>query len=178
MGFLLYMNTLWIKRQYIVDLLYMYVLWIKRQLIVDLHSCFTIYYGISIVHECIVDQETIHCRLTIHVCIVDQETIRCGLAQLLYYILKRMEKHSRNTIYLLWTQTHCPVDDTVTIEYLHCERHCSTLEAFLSCVFSQELRLGTWPSLPKAVGSGFSSRTQRCWVWLTSQTQNTFKRCQ
>jgi hypothetical protein len=28
-GFLLYMNALWIKRQFIMDLLYMYVLWIK-----------------------------------------------------------------------------------------------------------------------------------------------------
>jgi hypothetical protein len=136
MGFLLYMNTLWTNRQFIVDLLYMYVLWTKRQLIVDLHSWFTIYYGISIVHECIVDQETIHCGLTIHVCTVDQKTISCGLAQLLYYILKRTEKHCRNTVYLLWTQTHCHVDDTVTIEYLHCERHCSTLGAFLSYVFS------------------------------------------
>jgi hypothetical protein len=39
------------------------------------------------IHECIMDQETIHYGLTIYVCIVDKVTINCGLAQLLYYIL-------------------------------------------------------------------------------------------
>jgi len=63
-----------------MDLLYIYTLWAKRQLIVDLHSCFIIYYGISSIHECIVDQETIHYGLTIHVCTVNQETINYGLA--------------------------------------------------------------------------------------------------
>ena len=64
----------------------------------------------------------------------------------------------------LWPQSIYTVDDTV-----------APWGAFLSCVSSQELQLGAWPSLPQAAGSGFGSRTQRCWVWLTSQIQNTFK---
>jgi hypothetical protein len=40
--------------------------------------------------------------------------MNCGLAQLLY--IKKLEK---NTIDLLWMQTHCTMDDTVVIDCLH-----------------------------------------------------------
>jgi hypothetical protein len=110
-GFLLYMNALWTKRQFTVDLLYMYVLWTKRQLTVDLHSCY-----------------------------------------------RYIKTHRKNTIDLLWMQTHCIVNDTVAINCLHCRWHCSTLRALpLLCFWSRIASRGV-------VFFVFSAKS--CWVWL------------
>ena len=66
----------------------------------------------------------------------------------------------------LWTNKQLPVD---LLLYMHAlwikiqltmDDAVAPQEAFLSCVFSQELWLGAWPSLPKPSSSGFDSRTQ------------------
>jgi hypothetical protein len=93
---------------------------------------------------------------------------KCGLAQLLLYILKHM-----GIFYCT-----CTVDQD-TINY---RQHYSTLGAFLSCVFSQELQSEAWSIwlLPlrwercnnigdiRTAGSGFGSQNQHYRVWLTS----------
>jgi len=94
---------------------------------------------------------------TIHECTINWEIIHCGL-----------------------TVHACTMDqETINcglaqlLRYIlrkQCRNH--------SCVFSQQLQLKAWPSQPQAAGSGFGSRTQRCWVWLTIQTRSTSKMCQ
>jgi len=74
-----------------------------------------------------------------------------------YYILKRIGK-TKNTIDLLWMQTHCTVNDTVVINCLHCGWHYSTLRALpLLCFWSRIASRGV-------VFSVFSAKS--CWVWL------------
>jgi hypothetical protein len=93
---------------------------------------------------------------------MNQDTIDRGLAELLCYVLKCMAIFYYHA---LRTKIQFTVDDIVV-----------PWGAFISCVFSQELWLGAWPSLPKAAESGFGSRAQRCCVWLTNQTKNTSKK--
>jgi len=63
----------------------------------------------------------------------------------------------------------------MAIEYLHCGQHCSILGGVPFLCVESRIAAGAWPSLPQGARFDFGSRTQCCWVWLTSQTQNTSK---